>query len=282
MTRIVRTLAVLALWHGCLAFIYVDPNPRPIIYPPGYDRLAVEMAISRRSPDGPLVWTLSGLREGDIMDDYSNARNVIRDTNKLWINNTVPFAFAPGYSNEQMVEIIKGMKLIMKGSCIKFRSVKIGVDKDYIYIQPLSGCWSLVGRQGTGAQTVSLMPPTNGSTCVYYGVAAHEFLHALGFEHMHDNFNRDDYVTVNFTNVQPKYYHDFDKISKKDYTDFGIPYDYDSVMHYDRYAFSVDPDDATKTTIIPKDPNAVIGQNDHVSKRDFKKLNIRYNCTDFL
>ena len=46
--------------------------------------------------------------------------------------------------------------------------------KDYIHIRKLSGCSSLVGRQGR-SQQVSL-----GHGCLYKGIVEHELMHTLG------------------------------------------------------------------------------------------------------
>lgn len=89
------------------------------------------------------------------------------------------------------------MDLIQKGSCFKFRPFQIG-DMDFILIRgSATGCWSYVGRQG-GGQVVNLQ--RNG--CVYKGVTAHELLHATGFFHQQSAADRDEYVFVNFTNIQ--------------------------------------------------------------------------------
>ena len=36
-----------------------------------------------------------------------------------------------------------------------------------------------------------------------HGTIMHEFLHAFGFYHEHTRGDRDDYVYVNFDNIQP-------------------------------------------------------------------------------
>lgn len=59
-----------------------------------------------------------------------------------------------------------------------------------------AGCWSFVGRKG-GGQVLNL-----SEKCVRHGVAAHEFLHALGLHHQQSAPNRDEYVTVYWDNIE--------------------------------------------------------------------------------
>lgn len=56
---------------------------------------------------------------------------------------------------------------------------------------------------------------------------------------------------------------------------FGKPYDYDSVMHYSKYAFSKDQ---RIPTIIPTDEKAVIGQRLGLSYYDREEINSLYHC----
>ncbi|KAJ8868923.1 hypothetical protein PR048_030464 [Dryococelus australis] len=57
----------------------------------------------------------------------------------------------------------------------------------------------------------------------------------------------------------------------------GLPYDYDSVMHYRAVAFSRDD---ISPTIVPQDTTAFfrIGQRDRYSYYDLAKLNRLYKC----
>ncbi|XP_059469106.1 zinc metalloproteinase nas-14-like [Neocloeon triangulifer] len=246
-------------------------------YPPGHDPEAIARDMAAWRPDhGRQIWTLSGLREGDIMDAAHTSRNVIRDPNKLWWNGIVPYAIQPGLTEYERLQIVQGMNLIMQGSCIRFRPYRY-TDRDYLYLRyDEVGCWSYIGRQGGGGQVVSLARGVPEGTCLYHGVVAHELLHALGFEHQHNAVNRDQYVYILYNNIRPGEEYNFVKISAENYTDYGIAYDYDSVMHYGRTAFSGNGGD----TIVPYDPNAKTGQQEFVSYRDFQKLNIRYNCVN--
>ena len=69
----------------------------------------------------------------------------------------------------------------------------------------------------------------------------------------------------------------FVKFSKEQSRTQGVPYDYWSVMHHSKYAFS----NGNGSTIIPKDPKFmdVIGQNLGMSPSDVLELNRLYKCS---
>lgn len=59
----------------------------------------------------------------------------------------------------------------------------------------------------------------------------------------------------------------FNKLSPRQVTSFGVKYDTNSIMHYDKYAFSKDP----KRYIVmkPKIPNEYMGYAKVLSKVNF-------------
>ena len=61
---------------------------------------------------------------------------------------------------------------------------------------------------------------------------SHEFGHAIGFQHEQTRPDRDNYVDVYVENIKPKYEYTLDKLSTERVNDFGVPYDYTSLMHY--------------------------------------------------
>ncbi|MEZ6317506.1 MAG: M12 family metallopeptidase [Phycisphaerales bacterium] len=67
-------------------------------------------------------------------------------------------------------------------------------------------------------------------------VLIHEIMHALGFYHEHQRFDRDDYIEVFEENIEPRQLGQFTKPASDD-GDTGY-YDYESIMHYGPTAFS--------------------------------------------
>uniref|UniRef100_A0A673K8L5 Metalloendopeptidase n=1 Tax=Sinocyclocheilus rhinocerous TaxID=307959 RepID=A0A673K8L5_9TELE len=112
-------------------------------------------------------------------------------------------------------------------------------ERDYISIE----CYSYVGRQGY-SQTVSL--DRNG--CLYPSTVQHELLHALDMKY---NFNK-----INTLNQ-------------------GTPYDYSSVMQYERYAFSKN---GLPTMIPIPNNNAALGTS--MSQNDIIRINRLYQCCE--
>ena len=61
-------------------------------------------------------------------------------------------------------------------------------------------------------------------------------MHALGVYHTQARMDRDSYVKIHFENVQPAQKVNFNKQTGT--STFGLPYDFESVMHYGEKAWS--------------------------------------------
>ncbi|XP_073703910.1 meprin A subunit beta-like [Garra rufa] len=165
--------------------------------------------------------------------------------------------------------ILRAFEQFRLKSCIDFKP-RTAEDISYISVESCDGCWSYVGCT-SGAQTLSI-----GNGCGIKGIVEHEFLHALGFWHEQSRYDRDDYVTINFENIITGLKPNFNKYSKNMSTTQDTPYDYYSLMHYDKNAFS----NGNGSTIITKRPEFqdVIGQRLDMSEYDAIELNKLYKC----
>lgn len=200
-------------------------------------------------------------------------RRATMRSSRTWSNATVPYVFASDIAPKSKSVIKKAMRAIENQTCINFRPRKLR-DEDYIRFISEPGCWSSVGRVG-GEQKVSI-----GLGCERLGTAIHEISHALGFWHEQARPDRDTYVKILEENISPRYLPDFTKANKSLVTSRGFPYDYESVMHYSKKAFTNLGDDTIKVLGIGKKLNITIGQRDMLSNIDVAQLRDMYKCND--
>ncbi|XP_063833349.1 zinc metalloproteinase nas-14-like [Ostrinia nubilalis] len=207
--------------------------------------------------------------EGDILMPSATVRNGMRDQTFRWANGIIPYVIEGYFNQQQRDMIMKAIADYHRLTCLRF--VQRQSQQDYIAIRSQNtGCWSSVGRIG-GRQEVNLQAPG----CVSKkGTVLHELLHAIGFMHEQSRPERDDFVTVQYNNIKPGTENNFRKAEKKNTNDFGVTYDYNSVMHYSEYAFSKN----NKKTIEPKVGGVTLGQREGLSRGDVKKVNNMYNC----
>ncbi|XP_068585116.1 high choriolytic enzyme 1-like [Cebidichthys violaceus] len=219
-----------------------------------------------RAPDGRFV-------EDDVAYDSEGERNADPCTshNCKWEQASdgmvyVPYAIADHYTSRERAIIERGLQSFHSVSCIRF--VPRTSERDYIHIQSLDGCYSYVGRR-FNEQALSLMQ----QGCLYHDVVQHELLHALGFKHEQCRSDRDQHIRILWENVIPGWEYAFDKINTLNQ---GIPYDYNSVMQYSKFAFSKN----NQPTMEPiPDPNVEFGVATEMSQNDITRLNRLYNCS---
>ena len=175
-----------------------------------------------------------------------------------WENGVIPYAIDPSLTNQ--ARVTGAIAHWEANTPIRF-AVRT-TETNYVRFIPSTGCWSYVGRQ-MGMQEIGL-----AGGCLL-GSTIHEIGHAVGLWHEQSREDRDDFVTVNYENITPGREHNFNR-HIADGDDVG-DYDYDSIMHYGRTAFTRNGLD----TITPKGGHT-IGQRNGLSTGDIQAVVYMY------
>ncbi|CAB1450153.1 unnamed protein product [Pleuronectes platessa] len=209
------------------------------------------------------------LRDGDIQVMTGRDRNIVLGEQRRW-EIPVPYVLDESLDLNARGVVLRAFDQIRLKTCIDFKPWED--EQDYIVVIKDEGCWSYVGNQRQGNQSLSI-----GEWCDQLAIVEHEFLHALGFWHEQSRYDRDEYITIVWENVEEGKENNFLKHSANHTTTFGTMYDYASVMHYGKDDFS----NGNGSTIIANQPEYqdVIGQRLEMSSNDVRKLQQLYNCT---
>lgn len=106
-----------------------------------------------------------------------------------------------------------------------------------------------------------------------YGTCLHELGHTLGLIHEQCRPDRDCYVDIDWNNIKSGYKHDFEKewcVSADTYGDF----DFESIMMYPDWAFSLD---GSSPTITKKDGSSYVWNHTHLSINDKQYIQYLYH-----
>ncbi|MGI9275505.1 MAG: M12 family metallopeptidase [Endozoicomonas sp.] len=190
----------------------------------------------------------------------------------LW-NYSVAFEFSPDLGKDVKRAYCEAMAIISYASCIKFTPRTI--EPDYLVLTDSPDyCQSWVGQRG-GAQYVELKNPD----CINRGVAMHELLHASGMHHEHQRNDRDQYVSVNWAQIDPESVSNFYRKSRYSSNYYhNATYDFESIMHYGSHAGAIG-DEPTLTPVVDL-PEGVtkMGQWQRLSRIDIQRVRQLYHC----
>ena len=156
----------------------------------------------------------------------------------LWPGGVVPYVFDAGVSalhQKAFLDAATDWAMFANVSFIARTS-----QADYVYVQEgLDGDFSAgVGKLG-GQQVLTVSAWTRNVLC-------HEIGHTLGLVHEHQRSDRDSFVTIQTQNIRPGFESAFAILPNSNNL---TAYDFLSVMHYSRNAFSTDPG---LDTIVPQ------------------------------
>lgn len=101
----------------------------------------------------------------------------------------------------------------------------------------------------------------------------------MGLSHEHTRTDRDEYLEIFETRINPKFARLIEKRTISDKTE-DLPYDYGSIMHAKETAYTLFPDsediEIKRTMRALKDHDHVLGQRDALSDLDIEKIKLLY------
>jgi parallel beta-helix repeat protein len=166
-----------------------------------------------------------------------------------WPGGIVPYVFTTNVSAAEQVVYLDGMKEWGLSANIQFvpwttQTNHVILDLDYL--------------QGTNTYYASV-PPVMTIDNLSRAQVCHETGHLLGFQHEHVRVDRNNYIIVNFTNIDSGPTTNGNGEGAGNVTNLYLidsnstpngSYDFESVMHYGRTLFSYNP--ATLDVLVPQ------------------------------
>uniref|UniRef100_A0A8R1DY38 Zinc metalloproteinase n=1 Tax=Caenorhabditis japonica TaxID=281687 RepID=A0A8R1DY38_CAEJA len=252
--------------------------------------LALPARVNRNEGDinlsaGMTQW----LYQGDIamVSRSKSKRAVIRQKHKKW-KLPMPYSFDRNFPRRSRQRVLEAMRFWTEKTCVTFQ------ENAFVYphvrIFEGNGCWSFVGKQASlREQSLSLEP----SCTDHVFVIAHEIAHTLGFFHEHARVDRDNFISIDYSNVNPNLTFAFAKVpthqiptelfifqeTEKQLDQLNAPYEYGSVMHYSIDQFAVN---SNRPVIYARDKKyaQAMGNRMRATFQDVSRMNDLYNCHD--
>lgn len=200
--------------------------------------------------------TMQSVGDLDLLGIFTTKR-------RPWPKGIVYYRIEKGLPNQaRLHEAMKHWEMKTK---IRFQRAKStqGAYVRFIYVSG-ADCSADVGYRGK-KQRIKV---SNSCTT---GNIIHEIGHTLGLGHEQMREDQETYVTVIKSNILRDDWKNFES-KPYAYIDVGT-YCYESIMHYGRYQYAIDP---SKPTLVPKKAGARIGQRNGLMDCDTQVIDAFY------
>jgi len=186
------------------------------------------------------------------------------------IHTPIKYRMDTQFSSTEKGLIKKAISEWERNTCLRwheepFRST---LTEHHILFNRGKGCNSFVGKISRNPQVINF-----GQYCFgRFATLLHEIGHSLGLYHEQSRFDREQYIKINFDNINKDYVGNFYRHPSS--VGMGLPYDYNSMMHYGPKDFSTNQ----KLTLEAKDTRFQhnFGQRAGFSFLDTKMINLGY------
>ncbi|KAI1718910.1 astacin (Peptidase family m12A) domain-containing protein [Ditylenchus destructor] len=228
---------------------------------------------------------LNELRSGSNRRRYKRASLFLEQMpTKRWdITTPIPYFFDNNVEEFERQMVRQAIQMLESATCIRFQFSSVRPTVNHLYYAKIPN------PTFCGLSYIGKVSPANPIYLSFMcqdpvGVALHETMHALGTNHEHIRNDRDDFLDVQWSNINPQFFDFFAIQDSSKFTPYGIPYDYGSIMHYNAFTAAID---SSRPTMIPRQNRAantpLMGQRKRLSSRDVELLNTMYckpNCED--
>jgi astacin len=201
-----------------------------------------------------------------------------------WPNDRpIQYMFDQSLNENDRGAVTAAIKEIESKTCVRFKFETTKPANAHIYYIKATS------SQICGLSYIGKVDPINPIYLTFAcgnptGVAIHETLHALGLNHEQLRGDRDQFIKINWENVNPQNYDFFAIADAKQFTSYGVKYDYGSIMHYNQYIASQTPNKPTMIAKVePAKNNPLMGQRNTLSPKDIEIISKMYcvpGCED--
>ncbi|KAF6206267.1 hypothetical protein GE061_017496 [Apolygus lucorum] len=248
--RFVILLASVPPFVGALSLSMVKESPKYLLSK-GFKQEALDVIkhiysvnTGRPTSEFPLLLHITRLvrPDGEVVRLYTEgektARRFVRAATarkeRVWEHGVIPYEIDGNFSGLHKALFKQAMRHWENFTCVKFVERVPAEHSNYIvFTERPCGCCSFVGRRGNGPQAISI-----GKNCDKFGIVVHELGHVVGFWHEHTRPDRDNHVLIVRDNIMSGQEYNFNMLTGEEVNSLGLPYDYDSIMHYARNTFS--------------------------------------------